>query len=126
MIRQSIFPPEFKSVYSTTINRVLAINGYPDCFMVTTPDETYNDFTMQRGYANGYVILHPGHKYFGVDYNEIDVEVHGGLTFSKLDEVNNTWVIGFDTHHGGDNKRNCDEIYCRAQTIKLFEQLNHI
>jgi hypothetical protein len=36
------------------------------------------------GWGNGYVVIPEGHKYHGVDYNDIPVDVHYGLTFSQL------------------------------------------
>jgi len=42
-----------------------------------------------------------GHKYHGMNYDNIPVDVHGGLTYSRLDE-NGSWKIGFDTAHYGD------------------------
>jgi hypothetical protein len=48
------------------------------------------------GAVNGYVRLPAGHPWRGVSTSDIDVDVHGGLTFS-----NDEW-IGFDALHGGD------------------------
>jgi len=48
------------------------------------------------GAINGYAKLPEGHQWLGKDYDDIDVDVHGGLTYS-----NGTW-IGFDTLHAGD------------------------
>lgn len=48
------------------------------------------------GAVNGYVKLPEGHPWLGQDYDNIDVEVHGGLTYA-----NNEW-IGFDYLHSGD------------------------
>lgn len=71
------------------------------------------------GWGNGYVLIPEGHELHGVDYNEIDVDVHGGLTFSELvteemaerwgifsPEDIGMWCIGFDTAHYGDTKEN--------------------
>lgn len=75
---------------------------------------------------NGYVALPKSHPYWGKDYNDIPIRVHGGLTFGgqgggvaylrpyvlggkekgKLDPMSwpdpNLWWIGFDTSHLGD------------------------
>lgn len=48
----------------------------------------------------GYVILNKDNKYFGKDYDEIPVQVHGGLTYSNEEDGN--WVVGFDCAHWGD------------------------
>jgi hypothetical protein len=54
----------------------------------------------ELGHLCGYVILPKGHKYYGLDYDDIPVSVHGGLTYSTL--IDENWVIGFDCAHGGD------------------------
>lgn len=46
----------------------------------------------------GYVCVPKGHPWHGVHYDQIDVDVHGGLTFSELTE-NGFWIIGFDWGH---------------------------
>lgn len=83
--------------------------------------ETYikkNDWMgmiLPHGWGNGYVIIPIGHKLHGVDYDDIDVDVHGGLTFSSviteddarawgIDEKHiGSWMVGFDTCHYGDS-----------------------
>lgn len=51
------------------------------------------------GWGNGYICLPEWHPWFNVEYDEIDVDIHGGLTFSSYDEDEDLWVIGFDTGH---------------------------
>ena len=48
------------------------------------------------GHLCGYVVLPEDHKLYGTDYEEIDVDVHGGLTYSENGKV------GFDCAHAGD------------------------
>ena len=48
----------------------------------------------------GYVYLPPEHPFYKKNYEEIDVSVHGGLTFST--EYWGWWKIGFDCAHYGD------------------------
>lgn len=66
-----------------------------------------------HGALCGYAGLKPGHKYHGKDYDSIEVEVHGGLTYSdkcqgeichkaKSGEPEDIWWIGFDCMHSGD------------------------
>ena len=50
------------------------------------------------GPLNGYVKLPPGHPNFGREYDDIEVDVHGGLTYGC---DSHGWV-GFDTLHIGD------------------------
>lgn len=45
----------------------------------------------------GYVFLDESNDLYGKDYFDIDVDVHGGLTFSG--EFEGGWLIGFDCGH---------------------------
>jgi hypothetical protein len=47
--------------------------------------------------VNGYVLLPDNHPFYGKDYDEIDVDAHGGITYADEDG----W-IGFDTAHAFD------------------------
>lgn len=49
------------------------------------------------GAVNGYVKIPEDHPWYGKSYDEIDADVHGGLTYGSQDG----W-IGFDTLHSGD------------------------
>ncbi len=60
------------------------------------------------GYRCGYVRIPPGHPWHGKDYDDIDADVHGGLTFTHPDEhcgkggEDDAWWIGFDCAHWND------------------------
>ena len=54
------------------------------------------------GSLNGYVALPKGHRVWGYGYDDIDVEVHGGLTYADEDKETGEWVFGFDCSHAGD------------------------
>jgi hypothetical protein len=91
--------------------------------------------SLPTGWGNGYVVIPQGHPMYGIDYDEIPVEVHGGLTFASSvhDCINwpevkdmfeeGGWVVGFDTAHFYDNKHTCPESYVLAETLRLKEQL---
>jgi hypothetical protein len=85
--------------------------GY-DCIILRHPS---------HGNLNGYVGVPAGHPAFGKGYDEVDVEVHGGLTFSAYSDVAqlsdrndilhrapaegrpaDVWWFGFDCHHAWD------------------------
>lgn len=53
------------------------------------------------GHLCGYVSIPFDHPSYNIDYDDIDLEVHGGLTFSQLFSDNSYW-IGFDCAHSGD------------------------
>ncbi len=89
------------------------------------------------GYGNGYVIIPKGHAMHGKHYDDIPVDVHGGLTFgqpvsdlSDWDEIENessdSWVVGFDTCHYGDNKENWCKENVKKELDNLEKQLQKI
>lgn len=97
-----------------------------------------------RGEANGYVsipVLNPLH---GKDYCDdvfSSVSVHGGLTWSSLakelrgvpsDIDPESWVVGFDTCHYGDNceKWTLEAVIRESESLKsqidaIAEELHH-
>lgn len=63
------------------------------------------------GHRCGYVRLPEGHKYYKKHYDDIPVDVHGGLTFSediddelaeRFERFPKGYWIGFDCAHLGD------------------------
>ena len=76
--------------------------GYP-CLIIRTP----------MGHLCGYVAVKPEHPMYGKDYNDVNVEVHGGLTYGnhcnghichvpKKGEPDNVYWFGFDHAHAWD------------------------
>jgi hypothetical protein len=92
---------------------------------------------MDFGWGNGYVIIPKGHPAHGKHYDQIDVDVNGGLTFS--DSVENLkaqswqqefteedaggWVVGFDTAHYMDTLAKWPKERVQEETDRLREQL---
>jgi hypothetical protein len=80
------------------------------------------------GWGNGYVRIPEGHVYYGMGYEDISYDVHGGLTFSEVIKENDShnWPkghwIGFDTAHSGDTKENWSKEQVVKETINLFLQ----
>jgi hypothetical protein len=69
------------------------------------------------GHWCGYVGVSEGHKAFEKEYGDVEVDVHGGLTFSSFcdgepgkgichlpepGEPDRVWWLGFDCHHYND------------------------
>jgi hypothetical protein len=95
---------------------------------------------ISHGWGNGYVLIPKGHKYHGVHYDNIPVDVHGGLTFGE--EVDDrliaiwgnilnssdigTWCVGFDTGHLGDNSKNWTKKSVQKETESLANQLEEL
>jgi hypothetical protein len=88
-----------------------------------------------HGWGNGYVIIPEGHPLHGKDYDDIDVAVHGGLTFSEsaknidweeiTEEDRNGWVVGFDTAHYSDSLSNWSKISVQKEVRRLAKQLEN-
>jgi hypothetical protein len=86
-----------------------------------------------HGWGNGYVVIPKGHPLHGVDYTEIDVDVHGGLTFSDFAKdldwpeipkgCKTGWVVGFDTAHYDDSLARWSKESVMTETENLKEQL---
>lgn len=85
-----------------------------------------------RGEANGYVSIPAENPLHGKDYGDDvfrSVSVHGGLTWSSLakelrgvpsDIDPESWVVGFDTCHYGDNcsKWPLSEVIREAESLR--------
>jgi hypothetical protein len=98
------------------------------------------------GWGMGYILLPFTHPFYGKDYDDIDINIHGGLTFAQLfnstkflewinnreiigdvtidnyEKFNDYWIIGFDTNHFGDNLYICSKEYVINETNLLLEQ----
>ena len=103
----------------------------------------FGSFSMDFGWGNGYVLIPREHCLWGVDYDNIPVDVHGGLTFSTLvipamlenDNQGNPhwpglvkedvdcWMVGFDTVHCRDTLVKWPKEAVQAETDHLKEQL---
>jgi hypothetical protein len=82
----------------------------------------------EGGWGNGYVKVVEGNRYYEKKYDEMDLLVHGGVTYSEY--VNNTDIfpskgfwIGFDTVHYGDTIEKWPKDKVLKETIKLFKQV---
>lgn len=87
------------------------------------------------GWGNGYVLIPQGHELHGRNYSDIDVSVHGGLTFSELvdDQIvknfgleesdKGAWIVGFDTAHSGDSLKKWPKEAVQDEADRLLEQL---
>jgi hypothetical protein len=69
----------------------------------------------------GYIRVPEGHPWYEKSFMDIDVEVHGGLTFSGFSEIlgDGFWV-GFDCAHASDG-------FCfdEMDHLKIFEGLEN-
>ena len=63
------------------------------------------------GHRCGYIAIPKGHELYGKDYDEIDISVHGGLTYASYSEgeypvksEKSVYWIGFDCAHYMDGR----------------------
>ena len=68
------------------------------------------------GHLCGYVILTKDNKFWSKDYDEIPVQVHGGLTYASVDD-NDNWVVGFDCAHSGDLVPSFQKVHLNVNDI---------
>lgn len=52
------------------------------------------------GHRCGYVSVPTEHPWYGKDYNEVDLDVHGGVTYAGMRD--DLWWFGYDCAHLGD------------------------
>jgi len=81
----------------------------------------------ERGWGNGYVRIVEGHPFYGMNYMDIPVSVHGGLTFGDhimdYDKWPDGYWVGFDTAHYGDNSDIWTIDAVSDETIDLFNEI---
>ena len=89
----------------------------------------YRDEPISHGWGNGYVRIPDGHEFNGMEYMDIPVDVHGGLTFGRyigegdyLDFSKGFWV-GFDTAHHSDTLQRWPVDSVMEETLYLFKQI---
>ena len=87
------------------------------------------------GWGNGYVLIPKDNHLHGTHYDDIDVVVHGGLTFSEIVDAEmveawgldkddeGKWCVGFDTAHYGDSLAKWTKEKVEEETQSLKEQL---
>ena len=104
------------------------------------------NFHFDFGWGNGYVLLPINHPLYGKGYDDIDIEIHGGLTFGQSFDstrflewienrqifgdvtkenhikFNNYWMIGFDTNHYGDDLESCSLEFVKYETAFLLDR----
>ncbi len=91
---------------------------------------------MRHGWGNGYVVIFKGHLMYGKNYNEVPVNIHGGLTYSEsvnsamengnfpelTEEMKDGWVFGFDTAHYCDDMERWPKEAVEKETEDLKSQ----
>lgn len=78
------------------------------------------DYVESCGVYNGYVSLPIDHPWYVKYYDDLPVDVHGGLTYSRMED--GRWVIGFDTCHFGDTAERWPIAAVAAEAESLLKQ----
>lgn len=76
-----------------------------------------------RAYFCGYVRVPPDHPWAGKHYDDIDVAVHGGLTFSCDDADGGTWIGWDDAHLNSCEQSPLDETIALAGQVAAAGRL---
>lgn len=71
---------------------------------------------VRQSHRCGYVAVPKSHVAYGMDYNVLPIEVHGGLTYGQ-EEKDGNWWFGFDCAHLGDSWGS-SEIQAVATSLK--------
>ena len=113
---------------------VIRLDGIFPIFLVQNTMDSFivASYLIEHGWGNGYIGLPCWHPYYKMEYDNIPVSCHGGLTYGNLDEDENLWVIGFDTCHSGDNgikwskdavRIECEDIVDQCMNVKEAQRM---
>ena len=95
----------------------------------------YEYFILSLGtHPTAYINIPANHPAYGKEYEKIDIDVHGGLTYGerrlRLDDekIINGWFIGWDYAHYGDmftasSYRRSDKAWTTAEIHKEVENV---
>lgn len=92
----------------------LPMQGPPPDFGPIRAERNLYAWTSKHGYPcaiirnagswhlNGYIGVPVSHPASRRDYEELQLSVHGGITYVEPADDNDFWWLGFDCAHGGD------------------------
>ncbi len=85
----------------------------------------------EAGHRCGYVRVPPRHWAFGKHYEEVHVQIHGGLTFAEPEPCNHEdgagWWLGFDCGHMGRDRMddpNMDPKDCKSEDGRMMLRIH--
>ncbi len=73
------------------------------------------------GHLCGYICIPKTHFLYGKKYDDYNIDVHGGLTYSQLEADDEYW-IGFDCGHSGDFIPSMEFFRKTNSRLKEFEK----
>jgi len=71
------------------------------------------------GSLNGYVAIPKGHRVWGFGYDDVEVEVHGGLTYADEDKRQASGCSGSTAHTGVTLARGCWQTSCGSVATRI-------
>ena len=85
-------------------------------------------YSLQSKWINGYLTFTKDHPLYGKNYDDIDIDVHGGLTYSDETKADGHikaegWTIGFDTMHLNDDIEMQDSEYVWNEIESMYKQI---
>lgn len=113
-MREEVIYTHLPMVYGDKTNETIGagkINGY-----------RYEIKNIRGSHPTAYVMLDKNNIYYDIDYGEIPIVVHGGLTYSSNKNKGQYW-IGWDYAHIGDYTSYCDGDGKKWTTDEI---LNHV
>ena len=123
-------------IYTLYIENWMTKKKYPELFKGM----------FEYGWGTGYVLLPHNHPFYGVHYDDLNISIHGGLTYGNyfsnskflewiedrdffgsvnlenFEKFDKYWMIGFDTNHFGDNIESCSKEFVMNEVDKLLDQ----
>lgn len=110
--------------YDDIMKAYLSLDMKPPVVIIPNTRNTFTD----TGWGNGYVRIPEGHEYYEKTYDDIPVNVHGGLTFGdhvfgKDKYFSDGYWVGFDTAHYGDDRQRWPMDKVLDETIHLFKEI---
>ncbi len=82
----------------------------------------YENRKVFGGHLCGYIKIPENHKFYAKHYDDIDLSVHGGLTYSAMEE-NGFW-IGFDCAHFSDITPSSKELDSIFSSEEFYQKNN--
>lgn len=117
----------------TTLHTWTTDSGLPAAIIFNTSNDNkiMKELGIETEWHCGYVGVSKGHPLFERDYRDedIDISVHGGLTFSNflsnIDQKfdSEIYYFGYDCRHYKDTILICDINYCKKECENLAHQL---
>lgn len=82
----------------------------------------------------GYCAVPSSHPAFGKDYIDVNIDVHGGLTYGRdrcpMRAADGLWWFGFDCAHSYDTIERCTVEYvlnqCKLMALQFREMANNV